>query len=196
MVYERLLNLAVPPDPDDKGIKLEDCLEEYFNTTVDVLRDHEESKKGSIDDSIRDGSATPSQPNPIRLIRGEDDLEISSTAASPMALTPSQQSFDNVIARTESQASTNSGYLGGVASRSGPAYENESPGASPNAIRTRSASVIQRVVLDEHGRPTPVEASEAGQEPKKARRKGSTVVKAVTIPAWQFFRLIRKLACV
>ncbi len=26
----------------------------------------------------------------------------------------------------------------------------------------------------------------------RSRRKGSVVVKAVTIPAWQFFRLIRK----
>ena len=39
VVYERLLNLAVPPDPEGKGIKLEDCLEEYFNAQVDVNRD-------------------------------------------------------------------------------------------------------------------------------------------------------------
>ena len=32
VVHERLLNLAVPPDPEGKGIKLEDCLEEYLTT--------------------------------------------------------------------------------------------------------------------------------------------------------------------
>ncbi|SPQ21628.1 419a408e-6118-47d8-84e2-0f37ae6858fa [Thermothielavioides terrestris] len=44
VVHERCLNLAVPPDPDGKGIKLEDCLEEYFNNKVDVLRDSVEEK--------------------------------------------------------------------------------------------------------------------------------------------------------
>ena len=47
VVYERLLNLAVPPDPKGKGVKLEDCLEEYFNTRVDVLRDSLVENKSS-----------------------------------------------------------------------------------------------------------------------------------------------------
>ncbi|KKY36290.1 putative ubiquitin c-terminal hydrolase [Diaporthe ampelina] len=46
VVYERLLNLAVPADPEGKGVKLEDCLEEYFNTKVDVSRDGVEEKAG------------------------------------------------------------------------------------------------------------------------------------------------------
>ena len=52
VVYERLLNLAVPPDPEGKGVKLEDCLEEYFNTKVDVLRDSLEEKKAGEKVSI------------------------------------------------------------------------------------------------------------------------------------------------
>jgi hypothetical protein len=52
VVYERLLNLAVPPDPEGKGIKLEDCLEEYFNAKVDVHRDSEEVKKSLREESI------------------------------------------------------------------------------------------------------------------------------------------------
>jgi hypothetical protein len=55
-------------------------------------------------------------------------------------------------------------------------------------IRHRSASVIQRVMLDNGGRPT---SSETSTLRKRLSGKGSTVVKAVTIPAWQFFRLIR-----
>lgn len=54
-------------------------------------------------------------------------------------------------------------------------------------VRARSTSVIQRVLLDEQGRPSSPDNPTMLQ---KAMRKGSTVVKAVTIPAWQFFRLI------
>lgn len=190
VVYERLLNLAVPPDPDGKGIKLEDCLEEYFNARVDVLRDHEESKKGSIDDR-GDGSPLPSQTT-VRLIRS-DEGATSSLAASPVDITPSQQSFGDPMERSISQASASQN-IGRVESQDGTSHENigtEASGVSTRpSARTRSTSVIQRVVVDEEGRPTGTE--EGGVMRKRTRRKGSTVVKAVTIPAWQFFRLIRK----
>jgi hypothetical protein len=51
--------------------------------------------------------------------------------------------------------------------------------------------VIQRVVIDEQGRPTATDTDSTTMV-QRAKRAGSTVVKAVTIPAWQFFRLIRK----
>jgi hypothetical protein len=44
------------------------------------------------------------------------------------------------------------------------------------------------MLVDATGRPA---AEEDLSLLEKAKRKGSTVVKAVTIPAWQFFRLIR-----
>jgi hypothetical protein len=56
--------------------------------------------------------------------------------------------------------------------------------------RVRSPSVIQNVLLDDSLRRSDTSDSVMS---RRARRKGSTVVKAVTIPAWQFFRLIRKL---
>lgn len=188
MVYERLLNLAIPSDPDGKGIKLEDCLEEYFNARVDVLRDHEEAKKGSMDDK-GDGSPLLSQ-NTIRLIRSEE-AGTSPLVASPVDLTPSQQSFGNPMERSMSEASASHSVYR-VHSQDGPSHENqgteEGSPTSPSA-RIRSTSVIQRVVLHDDGRPT---GTEGEVMKKRAKRKGSTVVKAVTIPAWQFFRLIRK----
>ncbi|KFG78763.1 ubiquitin hydrolase family protein [Metarhizium anisopliae] len=186
VVYERLLNLAIPSDPDGKGIKLEDCLEEYFNARVDVLRDHEEAKKGSMDDK-GDGSPLLSQ-NTIRLIRSEE-AGTSPLVASPVDLTPSQQSFGNPMERSMSEASASHSVYR-VHSQDGPSHENqgteEGSPTSPNA-RIRSTSVIQRVVLHDDGRPT---GTEGEVMKKRAKRKGSTVVKAVTIPAWQFFRLI------
>lgn len=142
VVYERLLNLAVPPDPEGKGIKLEDCLEEYFNTKVDVLRDSLEEK-------------TP-QPPTAHLDTAHGRL-IAEETGEPATWTAS----------------------------SAPSTPLHRP-----LPRHRATSIIQRVVLDDRGRPT--ESSEADSAPlsPRARRTGSTVVKAVTIPAWQFFRLI------
>ncbi|KAG5994103.1 hypothetical protein E4U54_003178, partial [Claviceps lovelessii] len=191
VVYERLLNLAVPPDPEGRGLKLEDCLEEYFNARVDVLRDHEESKKDSIDDKASaDVSSFPFRSqNTIRLVRAEEGAS-SSVAASPAELTPSQPSFGDYLDRRFSQTSdlktiepTKSLDVTSGANKLG---DGANTTDRPD-VRHRSTSVIQRVVVDELGRPTGTEDSAMA---KRAKREGSTIVKAVTIPAWQFFRLI------
>ncbi|GJC93616.1 ubiquitin carboxyl-terminal hydrolase [Colletotrichum higginsianum] len=163
LVYERLLNLAVPPDPEGKGIRLEDCLEEYFNTQVDVLRDSHEEKK-ELERSL-------SSKDTVRLVTREDGQESEATdalSASPLPLSP-------VLERqwTASQPSN-----GAPESPSGP---------SRPTPRHRSTSVIQRVVLEDKDQ---AKDSDTSSMLEKARRTSSTVVKAVTIPAWQFFKLI------
>ncbi|GKT40694.1 uncharacterized protein ColSpa_00875 [Colletotrichum spaethianum] len=162
LVYERLLNLAVPPDPEGKGIKLEDCLEEYFNTQVDVLRDSHEEKK--------ELERSASTKNTIRLVTREDRQESEAAdtlSASPLPLSPLERQW------TASQP---------------PNGAPESPsGSSRPTPRHRSTSVIQRVVLEEKDQR---KESETPSMLEKARRTSSTVVKAVTIPAWQFFKLI------
>lgn len=151
------MNLAVPPDPDGKGVKLEDCLEDYFNTTVDVSRDNLE-EKGSDDRPLLSPRST------IRVVH--DDPEEEDEALDHVDGAPLQRRWTAV---DEPQPSSSTPDL-------------ERPSA-----RTRSTSIIQRIVLDDQGKPTDSDASSLLQ---KAKRKGSTVVKAVTIPAWQFFRLI------
>ncbi|ROW06207.1 hypothetical protein VMCG_04571 [Cytospora schulzeri] len=153
VVYERLLNLAVPADPEGKGIKLEDCLEEYFNTKVDVSRDNVEEK----------GLLTPRST--IRLL-GEDE-EADAESSDHVDMDSLQRRWTMV----DSPGSTSN---------------SPSEPARPSA-RSRSTSIIQRIVLDAEGRPTDSDSASLLQ---KARKKGSTVVKAVSIPAWQFFRLI------
>jgi hypothetical protein len=187
VVYERLLNLAIPADPEDRGLKLEDCLEEYFNAQVDVKRDSEDGKKLGIDEKSGSWTPTLKHRDTIRIIteeRGE-----SSTPTSPLVFTPLDR--------------TPTAEKGPLLSPADPSLKN---GNTPDdeeegevttveivptkpTLRGRSTSVIQRVVLDEEGRPaTPDNVTML----QKAMRKGSTVVKAVTIPAWQFFRLIRE----
>ncbi|OIW29547.1 cysteine proteinase, partial [Coniochaeta ligniaria NRRL 30616] len=158
VVYERLLNLAVPPDPEGKGLKLEDCLEEYFNTKVDVLRDSLEEKA----------------PQPPRLdtaytrLIAEENGEPATQVASPV------QVEDGPLQTPLTSIETS----------------EASPSPSRPLPRHRATSIIQRVVLDDQGRPTESAEADSGSLMQRAKRTGSTVVKAVTIPAWQFFRLI------
>lgn len=160
MVYERLLNLAVPADPEGKGIKLEDCLEEYFNTKVDVSRDGVVEEKGDRP-LLRSRTAT------VRLI--QDDPEEEEEAQDQVSGEPLQRRFTVETPDETGESST---------------AEPERP-----AVRHRSTSIIQRIVIDDKGKPTDSDGPSLLQ---KAKRKGSTVVKAVTIPAWQFYRLIRE----
>jgi hypothetical protein len=51
-VYERLLEVAVPPKPEDgRSIQLEDCLENYFNNRVEVKRMLERSNTAKLERS-------------------------------------------------------------------------------------------------------------------------------------------------
>jgi hypothetical protein len=205
VVYERLLNLAVPSDADGNGIKLEDCLEEYFNTQVDVLRDSEEAKKSIAEEG---GLGAPPQlaiPNQIRLIRDEESTltpaivtssPIEMSPLTPLVGTPQEKDEDNEETSTSEQvngtsqtsALTDITDVPPQSPSAGSASEYAAGSSSRMTARHRSASVIQRVMLDDEGRPT---GSETSTMRKRLSGKGSTVVKAVTIPAWQFFRLIR-----
>ncbi|KAL2760784.1 hypothetical protein ACRALDRAFT_1053618 [Sodiomyces alcalophilus JCM 7366] len=165
IVHERLLNLAVPPDPEGRGLRLEDCLDDYFNSQVDVLRDSREDKETPR-------PSTASRMGTIRLVSKDDQpdtLTSEKLMASPVPISPTRDRFHAPSAPN------------GSMSQAPPSLE------FPQLSRHRSGSVIQHVVVDEEGRPT--DSSEASRR-GKARRTSSTIVKAVTIPAWQFFRLI------
>ncbi|KAH7363099.1 ubiquitin C-terminal hydrolase [Plectosphaerella cucumerina] len=173
IVQERLLNLAVPPDPEGKGLRLEDCLEEYFNTKVDVLRDSHDEKM----EARRPGA---SRLNTIRLVTREDDPAASDAmlTASPVQVSPTIERHPVTILPNGTPLAVN-----GEAAKDG-----EAAGSSRPTARHRSTSVIQHVMVEnkQHSKDPDSTASLL----ERARRTSSTVVKAVTIPAWQFFRLI------
>lgn len=177
VVYERLLNLAVPTDADGKGIKLEDCLEEYFNSQVDVHRDSLEDGKQARRMTITPTPATPSTPkSTIRLVTDDgNDTEGSSSTATDEKGEQSTESLERC--RTEPPQAAGSSTL--------PHDE-----AFVRPPRRRTESIIQRVVLDDHDKPS--HQADNASLFERAKRRAS-VVKAVTIPAWQFFRLIRKI---
>ena len=195
VVYERLLNLAVPESTDGKELKLEDCLEEYFNTQVDVMRDSEEAKKSMIEDPRRDSKVSLSDRKAPRVsiseIQTSPMLTSSPITISPTPATPKADSLvgaetnnaDGDATPTVDQKPTSTVKFDASADHGASSSDRRPP------ARHRSTSVIQNVVIDEQGRASQTEDSTLLQ---KAKKKGSTVVKAVTIPAWQFFRLIRK----
>lgn len=193
VVYERLLNLAVPPDPDGKGIRLEDCLEDYFNTQVDVMRDSVEPKK-SVLDELRNDRSPSLLTRPSSFASRDDSSQVIDSPVSldspsfpPNGQPPRSDAVEALARRSPAELHRSTTWDISPPSTSG---QNEEGSASqrPNT-RTRSASVIQSVVIDDSGRPSTRDGSSAPQ--KSSRRKRSTVVKAITIPAWQFFRLIR-----
>ncbi|KAK4230429.1 ubiquitin carboxyl-terminal hydrolase 14 [Podospora fimiseda] len=159
VVHERLLNLAVPPDPEGKGIKLEDCLEEYFNNKVDVLRDSLDEKKG--------GERTLSTPKTSILVVAEEETA-----------TPTENVEHAQLQRRWTIQQS-------PASLSSPSSSFDSP--STSITRNRSTSIIQRIEVKEEEAAPDTESTTLRQ---KAKRTGSTIVKAVTIPAWQFYRFI------
>lgn len=160
------MNLAVPPDPEGKGLKLEDCLEEYFNNKVDVLRDSLEEKKGG-------DWPSPGAKTTIRVVTEEEELQTVEHIEDSATPTPGRWSGPGVLVQTPLETPTSS-------------YSNAFESFSSS--RNRSTSIIQRIVVNDDGQSTDVSGEGFLH---RARRTGSTVVKAVTIPAWQFFRLIR-----
>ncbi|KAI1463673.1 cysteine proteinase [Daldinia caldariorum] len=175
VVYERLLNLAVPPDNNGKGIRLEDCLEEYFNSQVDVLRDSLEEKKVERSDAIPtlQSADTSNEPRSTIRIVTEEDQEGGTTLESEHGPSlqrrwtiPQETHLSDL--QTDSEAEASGSYI------------------ALRPHRSRTESIIQRVVVDEQGNSTESDTASLFQRAKQT----AAVVRAVTIPAWQFFRLI------
>ncbi|KAL2269723.1 hypothetical protein VTJ83DRAFT_1907 [Remersonia thermophila] len=164
VVHERCLNLPVPPDTDGKGIKLEDCMEAYFNNRVDVLRD-------SLDDKTSIDRPPLAPKSTIRIVQEEDG-----------AAEPPRENGGNP-AHLHRRWTTH-----GVISHS--PTSSSRPEGSLAGSRTRSTSIIQRIVVDDKRTEEGSADIETQSLIERVKRTGSSVVKAVTIPAWQFYRLI------
>ncbi|KAF4120523.1 Ubiquitin carboxyl-terminal hydrolase, partial [Geosmithia morbida] len=192
VVYERLLNLAVPPDPEGRGIRLEDCLEDYFNTQVDVMRDSVEPKKSVLDELRHEGRPSLLAHHGSSMSKDEASTTAASLVStdSPTSLNGHAKPDDDNEAHTQRAHPDlhRSTTWDTPPSRSGKETAEGGLSNHPRATRHRSASVIQSVVIDESGHPSAVEGPATARHKSKWNR--STVVKAVTIPAWQFFKLI------
>lgn len=175
IIQERLLDVAVPDDlPEGRTtVRLEDCLETYFNNRVEVKRHLERSITNSsikpalgMNDELGEESGGPhveiaelSSPNtPISIVspsfpqlqRG--GLERSTSIIRTMVIPEDEEEVSTIATKTTTETAT---------------WENVATSAS-------SATDVESHSTD---RPAPM-------------RKFSTR-KEVMIPAWQFFNLIR-----
>jgi hypothetical protein len=201
VIHERLLNLAVPPDVDGKGVKLEDCLEEYFNAQVDVLRDSLEDKAGLVE-SPQTATSPPARSGDTTIVSQSplsqdisDDITVPDTPPGPLDNIVRLVSGDDGASVASSTTVQESACASILPRRASSARDEKSQATSSMPSpppRQRSSTVIQRVLIDKNGR--------ASSEPilsntLRGQGMGSVVVKALTIPAWQFFRLMRMFNC-
>jgi hypothetical protein len=163
-VNERLLEVAVPPDPGEgKTILLEECLEEYFNNRIDVVRGLERSNTLT---SMRSTRSTL-----------DESLGSSSQVETPGSSwsgpnTPNRNDSDSPFLATDSPILRRAISPGGI-----------SPGTG--------SSIIRRRVITEEEPVDEMEEGGSGSPQETMKRKKSVMRKEVTIPAWQFFSLIR-----
>jgi hypothetical protein len=153
IVNERLLEVAIPPPVEGKACRLEDCLEEHFNTRVEVMR----------------------------------RLERRDTLHSATGMTPVDEKKDKDVElspQPEAVEIENSSITTSTTPQNAP--------ASPTFLqnRHRAPSIVRRIVVEEQGEPSETATSSS---PRGSIRKGA-IRKEVLMPAWQFFRIIRKLS--
>jgi hypothetical protein len=176
-INERLLEVAIPQQaPEGRPIRLEDCLEEYFNARVEVVR---------------------------RLDR-RNTLQLPNTQFPPVSGLPTLDEKESTPENIENVDGNNMLVMSPIEEKSEVAdhvgsidtgmkpmtmvHSPSSPISPPPTTRQRSTSIIRRVMVPEE----PGEGSTGGDTSSvhSSVRKGS-LRKEVLMPAWQFFRIIR-----
>lgn len=162
-INERLLEVAIPPEPTDgQKLTLEDCLEAYFNNRIEVKRDLE-------------------RRNTVSSTRSMDSLSISKGFTAHVeevettpTMTPVQSTHSN-SPRVEKPSPWSS-------------FSEFSESLSARRIGRRESIVRERFVPDSPDDTTSVADSSASET---APQRRGIYRKEVMLPAWQFFSLIR-----
>jgi hypothetical protein len=166
-INERLLELAIPPDPSDgKAITLEDCLEAYFNNRIEVKRYL--NRRATMNSVASFDSTAKGFSSHV------ETVELSSSQVS----TPTG-SFSPINTDTISQLPTMT--------------ETVPSPMSSSTLRSRTTSIVQERFIPETDEPIKETVSNENSRPRNRGRRGS-IRKEVMMPAWQMFSLIRKLA--
>lgn len=206
IINERLLEVAIPQFNDGVPVRLEDCLEEHFNTRVEVMRRMAVRRDTLISKQTMSHSPMstlpsllPDSPNfsdekrtaqhdenksPEAAL--EEAIPILSESPNPFTMSESPQALQPSISRT-------------FVSLRGGQYSENPVTARPGMYRDRATSIIRRIMVpseDSEERPgaSPMRHSPRPPSVAESTRKGS-VRKEVLMPAWQFFRILRELCC-
>lgn len=212
LVRERLLEVAVPQAPaNGRPIQLEDCLEEHFNTRVEIVRRLERrdtlqrsntrgsvissmsaaEEKGAVADHVEEVPVTPAVVGTPDAAKATEEDH-----TTPIFVT------ENVALEKEDDAANHETATGGEpeedihirtvelneSAPSTPATLTPTTTGRPVVTRERATSIIRRrVIIEEAG-----ESSSDVTNPRSATKRKASMRKEVLMPAWQFFRIIRK----
>lgn len=168
-INERLLEVAIPPEPTDgQSLTLEDCLEAYFNNIIEVKRHMERRNTASSIRSMDSLSISKGSASHVETVEVETTTTLSSQSNTPRAEKPSPWSSFGEF--TESlQASRNPERRGSIVRERFFPDSNSTDGTS-----AENSDPEKDTYSDEQS------------------RRG-TYKKEVMMPAWQFFSLIRTL---
>lgn len=165
-VHERLLEVAILEEPAEgkDEIRLEDCLEVYFNNQVEIKRHSEDSRRAL-------GSQDMDSPYPDEKADAGGSgvhIEVAEVSTTP-SLTPSSTFESN------SMSSQSKDPLARV---------------RPGVGRKRGASIFSQRKVEIIG-VDPDEDKELGKESSSLEEKKKLATKVeVEMPAWQFFRML------
>lgn len=161
IISERLLEVAVPQFDDNQPITLEDCLEEHFNTRVEVMRRMEG----------RDAFSSKGPLSPLSEYGSDEKVPIA----------------EYVESVSDEPTSIPSPTL---------TRQPSTPLSRPAFGRVRAQSVVRRIVVSSNDVGTvlasPVQEKESPKPASIADSRKASIRKEVMIPAWQFFRILRK----
>jgi hypothetical protein len=175
LINERLLEVAIPQEHrEGRPIRLEDCLEEYFNTRVEVVRRLD--RRNTLQLGNVQAAAMSNLPTVDEKDGGAEHIE---HVESPTTVDEQGDSTATLVEAAD---------LDGSMSMTPVQSSNSAPSSKPT-IRRRATSIIRHVVVPEA---ETGEASSNGDaaSTRSSIRKGS-IRKEVMMPAWQFFRIIR-----
>ena len=165
-VNERLLEVAIPTDITDGPVKLETCLERYFNNRIEVKRYLE--RRGTLN-SIKSSDSFLSSDSP----------QIDSAPPYSFPQSPSK-SFGSILEMSQELK------------ESPLAISQDNPLESLTG-RGRGQSIVrERFILETDDGGLEKSKQESDSARPRRTRKGS-IRKEVMMPAWQVFSLIRKL---
>lgn len=181
-INERLLEVAILDEPPEgeSVVRLEDCLEHYFNNRVEVKRHLERQRRLTLD-SLK-GGAQKEKPQPDKVFEEKEKLSAIHVETAEI-IEMSQSPTTDVSPAEASGPST-------------PATETPKRGAverlRPSVARHRADSIFnqRRINLgDAATQPTDIEAPSDTNDEKRGSVAPTRT--EVLMPAWQFFKLLR-----
>lgn len=174
-INERLLEVAIPPEPTDgHSLTLEDCLEAYFNNMIEVKRHMQRRNTTSSVRSMDSLSMSKGSTSHVETV----EIETTPTMSRAQTNTPRVEKTNPWSSFTEFTESLEASRTPG---RRGSIVRQRFFPDSSDDTNTRDTN------LEKDTNTTSADQETSGNT---QQRKGS-YKKEVMMPAWQFFSLIR-----